>query len=519
MSNKVSDQLHQLIKSLTKGEKRYFKLYSSRHTIGEKNNYQIIFDAIDKQKTYDEDLILKKFKNEAFVNKFSITKNRLYETILKSLDAFHANSSIEAQLKRQIHCAEILYKKSLYKQSAKQLRSAKKVAYKYEKHTSLLEIFMWEKLLIEKDNYTSTGPEELAEILDQDQLILDKIKNYSQFWNIKSRLFQILHQQGRARSADELSRFKDIIDNTLLASEDRALYFETQYLYNHIYSGYYFGAGDYPRSYDHLTKLVKHIEGNRDKFKEEPNIYFSVLTNIIYVGSQLEAYREVFEYLEKLRSLPETLLLNTNEDLDIKLFSSTNSIELTLYAITGQFDKGIELVPQIEEGFRIYGEKINSVRRAYLEANIAILFFCNEDYNQALKWSNQLLNNADIDKTLDIFCFTQIINLLIHLELGNKRLAPYALKSAQRYLQTRNRVYRFESVMLSFINQVLKSKSDKHLSELYVELAADLKELESDPFEKAAFEYFDFVSWVQSKIDNQSYKEVVLAKIGEVPTH
>lgn len=517
MSNKVSNQLHQLIKSLTKAEKRYFKLYSSRHTIGEKNNYQIIFDAIDKQSVYDEDAILRKFKKEAFVNKFSITKNRLYETILKSLDAFHANSSIEAQLKRQIHCAEILYKKSLYKQSAKQLRSAKKIAYKYEKHTSLLEIFMWEKLLIEKDNYTSTGKNELAEILDQDQLILDKIRNYSQFWNIKSRLFQILHQQGRARSADELSRFKNIIDNILLTSEDRALYFETQYLYHHIYSAYYFGTGDYPHCYDHLTKLVKHIENNKDKFKEEPNIYFSVLTNIIYVGSQLKAYKEVFGYLEKLRSLPETLVLNSNEDLDIKLFSSTHSIELTLHAITGQFDKGLALVPKIEEGFRIYGEKINSVRRAYLEANIAILYFCDEDYNQALKWSNQLLNNADIDKTLDIFCFTQILNLLIHLELGNKRLAPYALKSAQRYLQTRNRVYRFESVMLAFINKALKSKSDSDLNVLYVKLAEELEELKTDPFEKAAFEYFDFVSWVRSKIENRPYKEVVWGEIGEVP--
>ncbi len=516
MSNKVSDQLHQLIKSLTKAEKRYFKLYSSRHTIGEKNNYQIIFDAIDKQSEYDEPAILKKFKNEAFVNKFSITKNRLYDSILKSLDAFHANSSIEAGLKRQIHCAEILYKKSLYKQSAKQLRSAKKTAYKYEKHTSLLEIFMWEKLLIEKDNYTSIGQNELAAILDQDLLILDKIRNYSQFWNIKSELFQLLHQQGRARSANELARFKNLIDNTLLSSEDRALYFETQYLYHHIYSAYYFAAGDYPHCYDHLTKLVKHIETNRDKFKEEPNIYFSVLTNLIYVGSQLKAFKEVFGYLEKLRALPETLSVNTNEDLDIKLFSSTNSIELTLYAITGQFDKGIDMVPQIEEGFRLYGDKINSVRRAYLEANIAILHFCNEDYNQALKWSNQLLNNANIDKTLDIFCFTQILNLLIHLELGNKRLAPYALKSAQRYMQTRNRVYRFESVMLSFINKALKAKDEESLDQLYLDLNAGLSELYDDPFERAAFEYFDFPSWVQSKIEKRPYKEIVLEGKEEV---
>ena len=98
MSNKASSNLHQLIKSLTKAEKRYFKVYSSRHTIGDKNNYQMIFDAIEKQTSYDEGAIIRKFKNESFINRFSITKNRLYDHVLKSLDAYHSNSSINAQL-------------------------------------------------------------------------------------------------------------------------------------------------------------------------------------------------------------------------------------------------------------------------------------------------------------------------------------------------------------------------------------------------------------------------------------
>lgn len=38
MSNKASDSLHRLIKSLTKPEKRYFKVFSSRHVIGDQNN-------------------------------------------------------------------------------------------------------------------------------------------------------------------------------------------------------------------------------------------------------------------------------------------------------------------------------------------------------------------------------------------------------------------------------------------------------------------------------------------------
>jgi len=82
MSKRVKESVHELIKSLTKSEKRYFKLISSRHTIGDENNYVILFDAIEKQIEYDEQALFQQFKGAAFLNKFAITKRRLYDHIL-----------------------------------------------------------------------------------------------------------------------------------------------------------------------------------------------------------------------------------------------------------------------------------------------------------------------------------------------------------------------------------------------------------------------------------------------------
>ena len=79
MSNKVNQALYDLVQSMTKSEKRYFKLISTRHTIGEENNYIRIFDYLDKSSAYNEDDLFKYFKNESFLNRFSITKKRLYK--------------------------------------------------------------------------------------------------------------------------------------------------------------------------------------------------------------------------------------------------------------------------------------------------------------------------------------------------------------------------------------------------------------------------------------------------------
>ena len=510
MSKNSSDKVFQLVKSLTKPEKRYFKVYTSKQA-GDKNNHQLLFDAMDKQDEYDEELMKKGLKS-SLANSLPTAKTRLYDALLRALDSYHANSSIDAQLKRTLHCAEILYKKGLYDQSQKLLDGAKKLAYRYDKHTSLLEIFMWEKLLIEKDNYENIGDDELEAMMHENTRITKMIEVYNDFWGIKSRLFHILNKRGKARTEEGLKKLKSIIDDTLLNRKAAHIFHQSEYLYNHIYSAYYFGVGDYTNSFKYLKANVDHIEANLDKFQEEPNIYFSILTNIVYVASQLKDFEAVFFYLKKLRELPDTLDIKNNEDLEIKLFSSANSIELTIYFLTGEFEKGLEIIPQIETGLILYENQLNSVRKAFFYFNIAIIYFGAKKYNDALKWTNRLLNDIDISKSLDIYCFGQLLNLLIHIELNNKNLLPYALRSTQRYLSTRNRYFKFESSFLDLIGKLLRSPDRIAENEQYEVFLEKMRELEDDQLERSAFEYFDFISWAEAKSSGREFGDVVREK-------
>ena len=58
---KPSNELFDLIQSLTKSEKRFFKLHSSLQS-GDKN-YLRLFDAIDRMKEYDETSLKKVFNS------------------------------------------------------------------------------------------------------------------------------------------------------------------------------------------------------------------------------------------------------------------------------------------------------------------------------------------------------------------------------------------------------------------------------------------------------------------------
>ena len=63
MANRFADSLFQLIHSLKKSEKRNFKLYIKRSSAREDLKIIQLFDAFDKLKEYDEQLLLKKLRS------------------------------------------------------------------------------------------------------------------------------------------------------------------------------------------------------------------------------------------------------------------------------------------------------------------------------------------------------------------------------------------------------------------------------------------------------------------------
>ena len=62
----------------------------------------MLFEAIDKQQSYDEKAVISKFSKEQFVKQFPVAKNYLYNLILKALDVYH--SGVDLEIGYLIHC-------------------------------------------------------------------------------------------------------------------------------------------------------------------------------------------------------------------------------------------------------------------------------------------------------------------------------------------------------------------------------------------------------------------------------
>lgn len=509
MSNKASSSLFELIKSLNKSEKRYFKVYSSRHTIGEENGYIKLFDYIDKMENYDEEILFHDFKGQPLLNKFSITKGRLYTNILKSLDSFHSGTSIDAQIFRQIHSADILFNKGLYGQAEKVLSSAEKQAEKYERFFMLMEIKTRQKQLLENNLYTETDSSQLEKRFLEEQQLMNEIKNCNTLWHIKSLLFHEINQKGKIRDDQSILQVKAIADRLDELDLTKASV-NARFLYHHAKGAYYFAVNDLECSFYHLKENLQLIESNDMMREDKPNFYFSLLTNLIYVSTKLAYFAEATKYLSLLKSLRDSEDAAKTTDLEIKYFSSTFSLELFLLEEQKDYQKIVQLVPTIEEGYQKYGSQINSIRKAYIDFKIAVAYLYTGDYSTSLIWINRILNESRIDQKQDIFCFAQLISLILHYELKNMDYLPYALHAVKRYFKSRNQIYKFEALFLKLIGQMNKTDNVFDLSDKLIPIEKELEKLKTDPKEKIVFEYFDFQRWVKSKISRKDLMEVLV---------
>lgn len=433
----VSNDLFQLIQSLNKQEKRYFKLYASRHVIGEKNKYVLLFDAISKQEKYDEVKIKKKFEKESFVKQLHVTKNYLYKLILNSLRLFNEKKS-ENKFHNLMRNAQILFEKGLFQQGQKVVNKAKKEATENEHFLQLLEVFRWEHKMIHNNNDFKKLERYVQHGIQDEIELLENYKNYLEFQVLNDQIFSLYWKKGSIRKKEDKEKLQRFFNKKLYEKADNARSFNARFFYHNAHFTYHYLAGELQQGYEHINQQVLMFEKN-DFFKtNNKNLkrYISSINNLYITQKQLNKFEEGITTLRKLRSIPANSI-----DRRALLFIRSYNLEIDLYISTGQFKKGIQNLADFGEKFEDYKKYIETQQRVSLYYNLAYLHFGAADYNLSLDWVNTLLDDPDLKAREDLHSFIRIINLFIHFELENDQLLEYIVKSTYRFLLKRKRLF------------------------------------------------------------------------------
>jgi hypothetical protein len=497
MSNIAPDHLFSLIKSLGKAEKRHFKIYSKKHVIGEGNIYVRLFDAIDKQKKYNEQA-LRKGKRFHDLPAF---KNWLYNAILRSMADYH--SSIGIDTRDMINYIEILFEKSLFSHCIRQIRKAKKIIKKNELFEEWLEVLNWEYKIAAK-KFDIRAP-----VLEEEKRVLSLLTNQKKYRDI-ANLFLVTHRKFELeRNPDDMKAMENLLGSALLKDERLALTFKAKQNFYDCHSLFAFSRGNYKRSYHFRKKIIDLHLAHPEMASGNSASFLVQINNFLGICTQLRKYDEMLICLRQLEE--KTQKLKSPSDRATVFFFSYHLLNYHIY--TGSFNEAKDNLKRIENELIKHEGNLNQIQKILLYAVIAQVYFGLGHYKRCLFWLNKIMDFGEATQ-VDIEYFTRLFYLIAHYEAkSDPELMGSLLRSTYRLLSKYEHVHKFESNILDFFRQhILRETKKQNMKELFSLLKRKLEKLVKDPYENRALNYFDYISWLESKIENRPFAEVVRRK-------
>lgn len=503
--NTSPQQVFQLIKSLTKSEKRSFKIYVGRLNDQQDAKFIKLFDALDKMDRYDEKVLTKKMDGMS-KSQLANLKSHLYKQVLLVLRINHLKSDVDIQLREHLDYVRLLFKKGLYDQSMKMLNRIKGTADNYKKNIFRLALLNYEKN-IENQQMLTLNETRVREIDKDTQSLLRKISVAQSFFSLALRMKAQFLRHGMIRNEDELEKLNKVFYSNLPEYDKTKMSFSEQY---NMCRAYYW--------YSYLTQDF------------EACVKYTELWVSIFKSHDLTHLRHA-EFLRGLNRLLQSLFrINNPAKFDLyyeelvefeKIYAKAidgNSKQLLLRCLTIQtFNKCF-----LEGDFKTYGAKLERYlekiegQLEYIDRNnqlvifykSAILFFGLGKYEKCKAALDRVLDDRDEHLREDLKSFAYILYMIVLYEERDFDHLEKIRKRGFVYLRQRNILGQFHHIILQFIKKTESIMPLEMKGELK-NLRSSLEPLLDDKFESKPLLYFDIMAWLESKISGRSFQEVV----------
>ncbi|TDH28950.1 hypothetical protein EXU57_02425 [Segetibacter sp. 3557_3] len=508
MPNSSTDALFQLIYSLTKAEKRNFKLYVTRNSSSEDLKVIQLFDALEKMTEYDEELLLRKnpgIKKQQLSN----MKAHLYKQLLASLRLLKSQDAIDLQLNDQLDYARILYNKGLYHQSLRILDKIKEVATEHNQLSFLLQVLFLEKK-IEALHITRSMEDRADNLAGQAEYVTTRLAMITRFSNLSLKLYSWYIKHGHARNEQDAAAIKSFFEDQLPGGQEKATsFYEKLYLYQ-SYCWYAFIRQDFLMYYRYTQRWVDLFNKEPMMIELETGHYIKGMHNLMGAHFDLQNYRKLDEELTRFEAFAASELVKQNDNNRIQTFVYLNISKLNRHFLQGSFTEGLSLVPEIEEKLKEYTLYLDRHRVLVFYYKIASLYFGSGDYNKTIDYLNKIIN-WKVDLRTDLQCYARLLHLIAHYELGNVDILEYLIKSVYRFMAKMESLSVVEVEIFKFIRNTFHT-SYRKLKPEFEKLLNKLKSLEQDHYETRAFLYLDIPSWLESKISGEPVENIIRNK-------
>ncbi len=509
MPNSLKEPLFQLVKTMSKSEKRNFRLFVNRIQNTDNVLFVKLFDVLDKSKKYNENVIFSKIPTMKR-GQLSNLKRHLYKQILISLRMINIQRSLEIQIHEQLDHARILYSRGLYHQALKILDKTKSIAKEYNQDILCLQIIAFEKSI--ESRHITRSIENRAELLAKDSNeVNERVFSKSQLSNLALRMYGLYLKVGHIRNKKD-HFFVDEFFNAHLPPiknfQTLSFYEKIYYCQAHVW--YNFILLNFTQCYKFASMWVELFENNPEMKKLDSVVYLRGLNNLSATTFSMNYYSKFIDTLNKINEFEKNNKIQDKNTLML-LFLYRTTTEINKHFLEGSFSDAIKKIPTWENEIVFYKNQLDNHRILVFQYKMACLYFGAGDLSSTIDYLNKIINTYSGGLREDIQIFARILHLIAHYEMEHYELLQYLVKSVYRFLSKRENLNLVMQEIFIFLKQAISSPASD-IPKLLLRLRSRLIPLQNHPYENRSFLYLDIISWLDSKIERRPVMEVMMEK-------
>ena len=492
-----------LINSLSKTEKRYFQMMSNIQT-GDKK-YLWLFNIIASGCQVED--ISEQFQAKYHNSSLSMAVKHLYRNIMDCLIHLRRKRDIQSKLFATFVEADILYERALFDDALAKLNKIKKISSIYEMDTLTLMARRQELKFINAMDFKNISEKQLI----GKQMKIMEIMKYIRSSNLHSHLYDILKHRlfhrGYLRSEKQKNSMNDLILNELnLVANDSYKGFETQKLHLLFQSAYYLDSGNYKMAVRFYRTLIDLFENNKHLIINPPIYYLQALTGILTSLKTAGLYKEMPFFIDKLKEIAEcdyVIDFITNVKTYIFLY------QFTVYFNVGNFAAATALISEQADTHIKNLPLLSLDVQLDLFLTLTKLNIATRNYQEARKNMKKITGSGKMFYMLPTYRYARLLNLLLQAELKNYNFLENEIKSMKRDIRYEKNLYNTEKLLFKFIMRHHLLDQAKKREQLQKQLRKERPQIISNKYEQQLLVFFDFISWMESKLCNRPFEEIL----------
>lgn len=483
----TTDTLSTLIKSLSKSEKRYFKLFCSLQE-GSKG-YLYLYDLI-RQGVSGKEMKLS-FTQRYPKASFDTARKHLYRMLMKSLRSYGSENSVENKLVQLIEDVKILFDRGITALCFAELEKGKNLALRHEKFYYYLILARLELQYLTylefphlSEAQVVSKQEKMREVLEQEQLI-----------NRHTALYEILFYRYLHRGMSRSQQQSEQLNDLLLEEHQVNIYplacsFASDKVHLLFQSIYFLMTGNGEESLNLFYELNELFQQNTHLWQDDPIYYLYLINGILITLRSIGKYEAMPFFIGRLENISQQAP-GLRGLAQLLIYQHQMGILID----QRKFEAGISLLKKYEEqNMQKQHTTPNIETTIYFQS--AVVYFGHRRFQQALHCINQVLNAPRTYISNHLYVLCRLLNLLIHFELNNQNYLKYEIRSVERKLKAERKLFRVEQAVITFFKRWIKGLQQK---QLLLSFQRTLDTLD-DPYDRQLLKLLDLRSWVASKI-------------------